>query len=427
MAESNEAAAMTRESLLSRATAFYADSSDANGLPVSTLVREGADAEQLLALVTELVHDGELEVVWYETDENPHIRRLPRNFRVPFDELVKRCSFEYACLYPSTSVIAQELDLSRWNNEPYTRQLWEGGAHLDLVFFELVVLERYRNDPRFGYEQSYFGGSLNVKDKHYLSEDFPERDKVHVQRFGIGYDEKKNWVLGVILSDLRGLSAEHQAIWKAHQRYDKCKLNEASFAAWFSGEWVDFISIFEALTEELEVINQMTKSATGKTLFKSVFGTPPKTYGPLLRPTHREFQNFARALDLMLSENIDKNFFPSKVARVTVKTRRDGTEYEEPKGTIVLLEEWVRTSYRVEGDPAKEVGAGFREVRKLRSKASHTESDDDFDVKYEDEQRQLMKKVYESVRTLRLILSTHPAAKGVEVSDSLIKGLIRSP
>ncbi|RYG18606.1 hypothetical protein EON82_22415 [bacterium] len=154
---------MTKEALLIRATQFYANSPDANGLPVSTLLREGLDLHELQALVTELVHQGELEVVWYETDENPHIRRLPRNFRAPFDELVTKCDFEHACLYPSPKVIAKELDLSRWANEPFTLQLWEGGAHLDLLYFELPVLERYRNDPRFGYEQSFFGGSLNIK------------------------------------------------------------------------------------------------------------------------------------------------------------------------------------------------------------------------------------------------------------------------
>jgi hypothetical protein len=420
---------MTASQLLETVTASYRDSHDANGLPVYALIEtEEVDASEVSNLIAEFVDRGEIEVVWSETDLNPHIRRLPRKYRLPFPEAAARFDLTQACLYPMEDVIASEIDLTKWKRQPYTHRLWAGGAHMDLVFFDLEVLERYRNDPRFRYEQTYFGGSIGLKNKHAEDETFPERDQVFIQQFGIGYDAQGHRVLSVILSDLRGLTNEHQNIWRGFEREDPCKLNEASFDAWYKGEWSEFGSVYEALTEELRIVNEMTARAFGKKLFKSEFATPPDAYGVLLRPTYREYMDFARALDLMLSENIDTRFFPDSIERHSLRTDKEGAVHRENKGSIQLLGEWIRSAISsAEGKPDEEISSGMKAVRKVRSKASHTDGENEYDHKYETAQNDLLLEAYKSLRILRLVIANHPAARIVEVPDWLFKGDIRFP
>ena len=421
---------MTKKELLKEIVAFYSGSSDANGLPVRQLVHaDGASIKTLRRQIIELVAEGSVEVVFAETDENPYIRRLPRNLRKPFHQLVESCNLEEACLYPIGASITKSVDLSRWKNEPYALRLWSGDSHLDLVFFDLAVLERYRNDPRYLYTQDYFGGSIYLKTEHYLDDDFAARDKILLQRFGIGYDPNSRWVVGVILRDLVSLSADHQGIWRGYELTAQCRLNEASFRTWFFGEWLEYNSVFSALTEEISVINAMTQAAFGKPLFNQAYETgTPNEYGVLLRPTEKEFLNFARTLDLMLSENVNQDFFPSSVSRTQVEKQKDGTEKTIPKGTIRLLKDWVDSAVRVPtGDPGKEISAPLQRVRGLRSKASHRQIEDGFDYTYEQKQRDLIRDAYGALRTLRLLLANHPKSKSVEVPEWLFNGDIRIP
>lgn len=309
---------VTAPRLLSETTVFYSASRDANGLPVHNILSSGQiTKKRLTTLVKRLVAQGRMEVVWEETDINPHIRRLPRRFRRAFEDAVERHDIGNACLYPTEHVIRQKIDLDKWKEEPYTTRLWLGGSHLDLVFFDLAVLEKYRNDPRYKYQQTFFGGTLSIGDEHYMDEAFPQKDKVSVSNFGIGYDAGYRRVIAVILSDLRGLSPEHQKIWQAYERTDHCKLNEGSFNAWFIGDFSEFGSIYEAFLEELHIINEMSQACFSEKLLNSEFTTPPRSFGVPLRPTQREFFEFARVLDLMLSENINIDFFPTSISRHT--------------------------------------------------------------------------------------------------------------
>lgn len=60
----------------------------------------------------------------------------------------------------------------------------------------------------------------------------------------------------------------------------------------------------------------------------------------------------------------------------------------------------------------------------LAQASIHAVHEDEFDQRYFREQRELVMKAYEAVRTLRLILANHPATKKHEVPDWLFKGEI---
>jgi hypothetical protein len=71
----------------------------------------------------------------------------------------------------------------------------------------------------------------------------------------------------------------------------------------------------------------------------------PKRFGFLIRPTAYEFEQFVLLLDKCMSENIDRKFFLKDVEFEVLKSRRDGDTVVEQKGTIQILEEWLRKAF----------------------------------------------------------------------------------
>ena len=70
----------------------------------------------------------------------------------------------------------------------------------------------------------------------------------------------------------------------------------------------------------------------------------------------------------------------------------------------------------------------FREVRQLRQKPAHKVNADSFDQELFKQQRDIVVKAYDAVRTLRLILANHPKVKvnPPKISERLNRGEIWS-
>ena len=77
-----------------------------------------------------------------------------------------------------------------------------------------------------------------------------------------------------------------------------------------------------------------------------------------------------------------------------------------------------------DAQPIDEMIATFRTIRKDRQQAAHKIEEDKFDMDLLSKQRQLMKKAYAAVRTLRLILANHPNASEFSAPDWLVQGKI---
>ena len=194
------------------------------------------------------------------------------------------------------------------------------------------------------------------------------------------------------------------------------------------GDWGTRISIFEAFVQELTIINEMAVLMGKAPLFRESYAKDrPKEFGFLLRPTLAEFNRFVLLLDKMMSDNINKEFFAEDLSLEEDEERDDGKVIVRQKGTIALLEEWVRKHFRpTDQEPVDRMFSAFRKVRKLRQKPAHAVKEDIFDQKYFKEQRQLVIEVYDAVRTLRLILANHPIVRNnpPKIGEHLYKGEI---
>jgi len=400
--------------ILDAVTDFYLESGDFNGLPVREIVRRlSLDLETLKAATRRLVAADEVEVLFGNVHSNPHIKAFPT---LPVaDQLSFLDTLDFGghvCLYPTTSRLARTPLGERFQDRPFELELARGAGQLEFRAFDLSVLEHYRNDPRYYYETNFIGGSICVRDEFFESESMPEHDQVLLQTFGFAYDSDLNRAVAVFLRYLAKLSPEHQRTWHAKLLKGEYKLHPDYYRSSILGDWGTRMSIFDAFTEELAVINAMCALMGRPNLFKDAFSDRPNEFGFLLRPTLGEFNAFVLLLDKMLSDNINKDFFEQDVPLEEDTTREDGKIVVRQKGTLALLQEWFGKFFHpADPAPIERMFKSLRTVRKLRQKPAHAVNENVFDLKYFKEQRQLVIDAYEAVRTLRLSFANHPRVR----------------
>lgn len=294
-----------------------------------------------------------------------------------------------------------------------------------VAYFDLSVLEVYRNDPRYRYETNDVAGWLSVRDEYYQSDQMSERDQISLQSFGFGYSKEYDRAVAVFLRYLNDLSPEHQKIWNARRLQGDYKLHPDYYRSTILGEWPEKISVFDAFIGELAVINEMAICIKGIPLFRSDFHDKPRGFGFLVRPTSKEFDDFVHLMDKMLTENLNRVFFAGEVPLEEDTPRPDGKIVVTQIGTIRLLESWFEVSFRAQDpEPLRTTFATLREIRRLRQRPAHSVDDHVFDQRFFKEQRELIMKGCDAVRTIRQCLANHPATEGVEISDALFEGKI---
>lgn len=434
---------MSYHDLLERITAHYLESGDFNGLPLHSLAQQGADEErgadmsQLIArmleppklpsdeaicAVRELVDGGQVTVVFGDVHPNPHIRALPDEPKTKTLEKLSGPDIGYACLYPTAQHLKAVVSPNEYAGRPYALELALGGAQLEHRAFGLHVLESYRNDPRFSYQTNDISGQINVK-----SEDsgLKESEEVYL-RFGFCYDGDGNRYVAVFRWDLFKLSPEVQQMWRMREVDEITYLHPDYFRSAIMGNFFQHLSMYEAFGRELRVINEMAVAIGRPNLFRHDFvENRPRGFEALLRPTLKEFNDFVRLLDSMISDNINLKFFQGDVALERDVERKDGKVQVERKGSIQVLQEWIEARFRPkEKDPMDDMFATLREIRKLRNKRSHAPIEDEFSTKIAADQRKLMKRAYGAIRQLRLVLANHPGAETVKVGKILADGRI---
>ncbi|MGO9211599.1 MAG: hypothetical protein ACLP2H_15910 [Terriglobales bacterium] len=402
------------DELLRAVLDYFVLSHDFNGVPASHLVKAfNIGWPELQERLGELIAAQQVSLAFASHSVTPHIKRLPD---LPIDVQLAKLAEEginCICIYPSADNIATRPELRQYDDRPYTRRLALVEPQLVPVFFELSVLEKYFRDPRY---VCWFGdraGSISVKDEHYQSEQMADRDKVLLQTFGIGYDQARNRVVVVYLRYLSDLSAEHQQTWRAQEVSGRCTVNSDYFRASILGEWPEFHSVYEAFIQEQVEINKLASLIGKPNLFKCTFEERPIEFSPMLRPTRRNFENFAHALDKMLSENLNRAFFKGDIPLEDMIGAAGGGVERRPVNTITALERWLSTHYRTRDgeDVAREVVEPFREVRKARQPAAHTLGSDEYDQSFPKQQDETLGRVTISLTKLRLVLSSHPGAK----------------
>lgn len=395
--------------ILKEITDFYLNSRDFNGLPAHNIPKD---------ILASLIRKKKISLVFNDVHPNPHIKAFDEESEEKQIEKIEKLGLGYACVYPSRGHLKKVVDQSKYQGRPFTLRLALGEPQLSFVPFDLTVLESYRNDPRYYYDSNDISGRIYVRDEYNGSNKLPSRDRVFLQTFGFCYDSHLNRAVGVYLVYLSTLSPEHQQIWNAKVLNGKYNLHPDYYRTSVLGKWPDGISTFDAFAEELHHINEICKLMGRPLFFKKELRErdKPKQFCFLIRPTLKEFNEFVHILDKSISENINRKFFLKDIALEDDKVRGDGKVVVQQKGTIQLLSEWLSANFvPVDRRPLEEMIHTFKEIRRLRQVPAHCIDEDVFDQKYIKEQRELIKKAFDSIRTLRLIFMSHPSAKGYEI------------
>lgn len=413
--------------LVRKVVRFYLESNDFNGLPVrEPLAKKPRVSAKILI---DLVNARQLTVEIGDRHPNPHIRAFDEEAPEVVVGKIRSIGLDGACLYPTSEVLAKTVDPAAYAGRPYDLALARGEGQLSVRFFDLAVLEAYRNDPRFHYDCDDVGGTFSATYEASESGHLPPRDQVYIQRFGFAYDKNLDRCVAAFLRDLSSLNAEHQQLWHARE-FDRSDGWSPHPGWWASmmGHWPDRVPLLKAFVAELRVINEMCRAIGWPPLFREDFSTSdrPRELAFLLRPSLSAFNSFVHLLDKVMSDNLAKEFFSRQgLALESERTREDGKVVVEKKGTIQLLEEWLLKHFRARDEaPLKNAIRVFREVRKARQRPAHAIDDSKYDPTLYRTQRELVLGAYGAVRTLRLVLANHPQAKSVEVPRWLYEGKI---
>lgn len=412
---------MDKPSVIKTAAEFYLQSQDFNGIPIGDLAhRLDATCDGLSALLRELIQDDKVTIVGGLTG-NSHILGTGISDNARQLDALESPDKHHTCIYVRPDALAEFVSEDLFADEPYKRELALGAPQLSFRVFDLMVLEHYRNDPRYRYRNSDIDGQICISDEHYESTDMAESDKVLLQTFGFAYDDDMNRAVAVFLRYLAGLSPEHQRIWRTRELDGNYKIHPDYYEMNILGSWGTNTSICDALISEIHLINEMSVAMKREKMFRKDFGKygedKPRDFTLLIRPTHKEFHSFVSLLDRMLSDNINHKFFGDDISFENEIEREDGKIQVERKGTLRVLNEWLRKYYRTDDWTVwEESFAALREVRKIRQRPAHSLDDDEFDQMYFKKQRELLERAYSAVRTIRLLLQNHPKVKNADIA-----------
>jgi len=418
-----------KEIIQNKITEYYLKSSDFNGIQIWNLLSAiGKRWDEIKLVIQDLIKNDSIRIINEEIDINPNIIRI--GFEPLKTQLEKTNADKpgYMCLYPTKSVLKKTVNPSDYNSEPYKLRLALGEPQLYYVSFDLSVLEFYRNDPRYLYENNDIQGHI-----YYNDEKLSESDKVLLQTYGFAYDKNFNRAVAVFLRYLAKLTPEHQQIWKVKELPDNFKLHPDYYRSAIMGEWGERVPICQAFLKELFIINQMCEAMDRPHLFKNDYGEygegRPKKFHFLIRSTLEEFNSFVLLFDKMISDNINKKFFMNEIDYENEHVREDSKIIVTPKGTLRLLDDWIRKFFRfADWSKWNEAIESLKKVRKLRQQPAHAIKEDTFNQKYFKDQKELVLNAYRGIRTIRLIFANHPKVKvaDIEIPDQLQEGKIWS-
>lgn len=434
------------EKIKNRIYDFFVESNDFNGIPLRNISEEfSIDYKESIDIIKNLVLDNSISI---QSSTNPHIigfQHYPIESQLKiledakdvtvtvekFGEISFSCeNTEFPiCLYPSQDYLKTNRDLGSFGSAVYTKLLALANPHLSPRFFEIEVLERYANDPRFDFKFEDYSGKICCKYDEHDNPIVREEDQIFLKSFGLGFDSKGNRLAVVYLGYLKDLTPEHQIIWKSKEVEGNCKILQEYHENTINGNWTFSHSIFSGFLGELKCLNDLSKVIFNHAIFKRDFDgeNRPKDFTFFFTPTLKNYYEFVSLLDKMISENIDKNFFKGKVELFDFGEIEDSIVERKQKGTLRLFEEWLLTIYKVDNtELLKNIFKPFKKVRGERQNPAHKISENEYDNKYIELQKEIISDCYNSMRILRDIFKQHRKAYGFEIPDWLENGVIKT-
>lgn len=400
---------------MQRAFTQYLQSGDFNGLGVMHLTNSSD-----VAVIRELISEGNLDLVRGDGHPNPHIKAFPAD---SIDIQLEKIDVDglKGCLYPTPRALKKQ-KIGASETAPYTRALKEGAPQLSYRPFDLRALEWYRNDPRFDFDVDDIHGRILQKEGTQIADRAVVLDGLEFFEFGFAYDDEMNRALAAFIRYLHDLPETLQIEMHKHELSGSYELHPDFYRTQIIGDFPERISIYDAFLQEKTEINRMCELMSKPKLFHTEFGESkrPRGFGILIRPTKKEFRAFALLLDQLLSDDLNRTFFKGEIEVNRNLKDEDGKLVTQSKGTIQLLQEWISLKFRpADPKPMEEMFDNFRSVRKVRQKPAHKVEEDEFDQKYLADQRLLISQAFDAVRTLRMVLENHPTTRNHKVPGYL--------
>lgn len=293
----------------------------------------------------------------------------------------------------------------------YTQKLTNGECPYKLIYFEVDLLRNIIDNPRYFISNNSFKYNISITEEYDNTETLDEKFKFILDNVGLGFDENNERIFAVLLKELSDLHPEMQERFSVYEVKKKTYIDPSYIKSMNDGEWPD-PSVFSAILYQIEQINKLCLD-NNVTLFKSDYKKKqPIEFNILVLSTKKEYDNFIKIFDIMLSDNINQKFFKGKLDLIEF-TNEDGTK-EKYKGTITLLKEWLE-DIGVSQEIIQRTIKIIKKVRSQRSKPSHNIRDNEFNIKYLQKQNKIVLEVYNA---FRLLIDELSEIKQIEIEHS---------
>lgn len=423
---------------------FFLDSNDFNGIPIRDISEELIiDYSISIDLIKELVIEGNISI---QSSTNPHIigfqhykekdqcNILEQAKEIQIvEETFGDITFEREmtefpiCVYPSPKYLEAHRNISIFGNAVYSVKLALGTPQLKLVYFDIEVLDKYANDPRYEFRFDDYSGNIYCKYDENEQPYVRSEDVIFLKSFGLGYNNSNNRLAVAPLCYLKYLSPEHQVYWMSKESQNGGKVLNEYYENIIRGNWVFSYSIFSGFIGEQNCLNELAVMIFGKNLFNKSYQKDerPREFTFFFKPTLKYYLDFVLLLDKMISDNINKDFFRGNIELDELVPIENGVVERRQKGTLRLFEEWLSMQYTDAEEALKFICGVFKKIRKERQTPAHKIMTNEYSREYDEKQKQLIKDAYTAMLNLRLAFASHPLAKGYKVPEWLENGKIK--
>lgn len=417
----------TVTALFDLALAFFVESGmrgSFNGIRADQALEECGLSPGSREPIAALVAEGHLDCIFASVDLNPHIKRMPELKRTTQLKLLATEPMETICLYPARPVLAEVVDRDALRDQPFSRAMLLGAAQLEFDAFDLAVLGRYRMDPRYNVTFEDYVGRMNVSNTAFEDEAFPDRDKISVQSFGLGFDDEELPYVVAFYRYLANLTPEHQQLWNSYRAEQRVRICEPYYRSAIVGDFWENKSVRYAISEEMRLINEMAEASVGKPLFRQLLTSElPFDLSAFLVPSTDSYDHFVLSWDKMLSDNMDRKFFADAVELEREEERRDGKIVVVQKASLALLNEWLEA--KLEGSEAEamigDIMAPLRAIRAERQNPAHRFRKNEFSKDFHAQRRRMLASIFDALTGLREVMSSLPGAERIKTPAWLRK------
>lgn len=405
-----------KEKILKIITDYYLNSGDFNGLPLYYFDKNYTD------LICQLIDEGKVEVLSSAFVINPHIKAFRLNIDKEEQKKEVINNGDSVVLYPTEKYL-KELNLN--SEKPFTKMLLEGQGQLKIVFFKIEILETYFQDPRYKVFWYDYRGSIVVSDEFYDE----NLESEYIKDFGLGYHKEKLYeerVVGVFLGDLAELSLNAQLKWKANylENQQDYFINDGFYKNLILGEWVDEVSIYDAILDEMMIINKMCENMGIPHLFRKTYEPhtfeKPEDYRIMFLPTLKNYYSFVLVLEKIIIHNINYKTFITTAKYIKPVERKDGKG--NLKHSLNMMSEWLKQNISTNEDIDKLIINPLKSIRKIRQVPAHEIYSNQYDKLLYKKQNEIILETYKAIRSIRLFFANYPGNQDIEIPEYLITG-----